>query len=201
MTPLLDRVRVEMRRRAAPLSPGQLLLGYLREDELELLRRALHADPIDGRTLRLMEQRARLRQKIGFGPIFDRNAAPGTRQDYRWQRCCVMGYGSDYCACLDEALDSGRRIATVKGLEHQARLSHAKRHPPPKPEPQWEPSPRRLATVLPFRTRKPPPQRSVPDEPSPLDPALEARAPLETVEELSWRIGVPLMPVPGKEER
>ena len=96
---------------------------------------------------------------------------------------------------------SGKRIRTVKGLRYQAGLIHARRHPPARPE---EPQPRPLARVLPFR-RKPPPQPLLPvvvaPDDTPLDPALQARVPLGSVEELAARIHVPLMPVPSKEER
>jgi hypothetical protein len=57
-----------------------------------------------------------------------------------------------------------------------------------------------VARVLPCRRKEAPPAPTEPESPL-LDPALSARAPLETVEELSRRIGVPLMPIPGEEDR
>jgi hypothetical protein len=86
----------------------------------------------------------------------------GGRADYRWQWTCVKGYG--HCDCLGAVLDSGRRIATRRGLEHFAKRIHTKRHPAPTREPEWEPEPRPLARVIPFRP-KPAPEPAT--EPAP----------------------------------
>jgi len=173
-----------------------MLLAYLRDDEVKALRAAL-SEPLDAALVGRLERRARIRRRIGLVPFFDRNRPGLGARDYP----CVKGHGPDYCSCLDEALDSGKRIATLGGLQYQASLFHNRRHPPQKPEPQWRPEP---ATVLPFSKRKPAAEPSVPDDPfrldpvpdPVLDPALEQRAPLETLEQLAERLRVPLYPQP-----
>ncbi len=64
---------------------------------------------------------------------------------------------------------------------------------------------RSVAKVLPFlrRPQRPAAEPVVSIEPKrqSLDPALELREPMETVEELARRIGVQLMPKQGEEDR
>jgi len=196
MTPLLDRVQGELRRRASPPP----LLGFLREDEIETLLDEALGEPVDVEVVRRIEHRARTRQRIGLPPFFDRTAEPRRLRRHPTEYPCVRGHGADYCWCVDEALDAGRKISTLKGLRHQASLFHNRRHPPQQPEPE----PRRLASVIPFRKRKPAAEPLVPDDPfrvNPvrdpgLDPVFEQRAPLETIEQVAARLGVALYPQP-----
>lgn len=197
--PLLDRVQGELRRRTGPRPK---LLDYLRDEELRELRAALRAahegSPLDAELVSGLERRARVRHKIGL-----RLTVPGDpsfRPDpaVYWP-CPVLMTGETYCDCGLRALDE-RRIATRQGLMHYARQFHNKRHPSVKPEPEWRPPPR-LARVLPFRSRKPREESVAPEEPEQLDPALQSRAPLESIEQLATRIGVALMPTPPEEDR
>ena len=210
---LLDRARAELRRRAAP--PRQPL-AYLRRDELLELRAALVGGPVDYATVARFEKRVAIRRRIGLPPFFDPTAEPGeryTKHDLMRDSCLRTGAWRGDCGCIDEALDSGRHIATERGLRYHAANIHERRNQPvvASPEPQEEPeraARRPLARVLLFRRRKDAPSAPTEAPPAPtkrdspvLDPALTARVPLETVEELARRIGVPLMPVVSEEDR
>ena len=209
---LLERARRELARRSTPPTQAQQLVWFLCSDELRDLRAALDADPIDFETVARLEVRSAIRRRIGWLP----QEAPKERLDrdtslwqlkYDW---CLHGIGG--CQCLSQALDSGRRISSRRGVEHHARMHHERWQRETQPDvfgPKIEPKPERhavqsLAKVLPFLRR---PQRpaepvvSIEPKRHLLDPALELREPLETVEELARRIGVPLMPKQGEEDR
>jgi hypothetical protein len=202
MTALLDRVRREMWRRSEPRPE---FLDFLRREELREVRSTLLAttrgDPLDTTLLARMERRARVRRRLGLR-LRDPNDS-SFKPDPWGERPCAHPTYHD-CDCTLVALDT-RRISTRKGLEHHTQLIHTRRYPPTKPE---QPERRPLAKVFAFRRPEPPEEPLVRDdplrlnpvcEPAPLDRALQARlesGPLETIEELSRRLGVPLYPQP-----
>jgi hypothetical protein len=218
MTPLLDRVRGELQRRAAPPSSVEVIAWFLTLPELrearDALRAAVRGEPLDRQLLARLERRAVLRRRIGWLP-----GGPNERHDrlehrawwepkYDW---CLDGIGG--CSCLPRTLDTTRRLATRRGLEFHARRHHDRYlretqpsvfdpnyRPEPDRLPQGQPQPVRLGALIPFRKREPHTEPLVlnerADEPGALDPALEARAPLETLEQLAERLHVPLYPQP-----
>jgi hypothetical protein len=205
---LLQKARAELRRRSTPPTETEMLLDHLRREEMRELRDALASKPPNYETVRRMEHRARIRLKLGLR-VSDRSDPTFRPDGWALRPCSAPAHGG--CDCTLRALDT-RRIATRLGLEYHTRRIHSRLHPPvvvsdeslSGPDARRKP---RVAAVLPFRRREPPeePVRDDPlrlnpvREPPPLDPALQARlesGPLETVEELSRRLGVPLYPTP-----
>ena len=204
MTSLLERARAEVSRRAQPLPVAvtREMVEWLRRDELVELQAALEHNPVDVETVVRMEQRSRRRLLAGWGPLTypEKADTEGWDRLRQFESTCIEGAG-DWCPCLLRALDGERPVRTRAGLEHQAQIHH-RRHwrehypPPPKPrKPRARKEPEPLAVVLPFRRRTatlPPKPRT--DEPQPrrvLDPALQARVPLE-FRHLAARLAVPV---------